>query len=289
MLTADQEAMKNKIIDWGKAQAEVRVMILTSTLAISGGASDILSDFDIILALGDVRPFYERRDWLEGFGHVLALYRDPLVSENGNLKSGYVIQFENGLKIDFTLWEVAILQRIIADEKLEPELDAGYLVLLDKDHLTEELKPASFQAYLPKPPSSVEYQEAIEVFFLDITYVAKFLWRDDLVAAKHIHELLIQEHLLPMLEWHMEIEHGWSIKPGPYGRGIKKWLRSDLWVDLESIYTGSNLEDNWKALFRTIALMRKTALEVAVEFGFTYPHELEDRVLAHINWVKSLV
>jgi aminoglycoside 6-adenylyltransferase len=289
MITAQQEKMKNKFIDWGKSQPGVRAMILTSTLAIPGGTSDILSDFDIILALQDTRPFYESRGWLEVFGHVLALYRDPLVSENGYLKSGYVIQFEDGLKIDFTLWEVAILQRVVADEKMDPELDAGYLVLLDKDHLTEDLKPASFQAFIPKPPSEGEYQEAIEVFFVDTTYFAKFLWRDDLVAAKHIQELLIQEHLRPMLEWHMEIEHGWSIKPGPYGRRLKKWLRSDLWADLENTFTGAKLEDNWKALFRTIALMRKTAVEVGEEFGFAYPYELETRVLAHLNWVKSCI
>jgi aminoglycoside 6-adenylyltransferase len=289
MITAQQEEMKNKFIDWGKAQPGVRAMILTSTLAIPGGACDMLSDFDIILALLDVQPFYKNRDWLENFGHVLALYRDPLVSENGNLKSGYVIQFEEGLKIDFTLWEVATLKRVVAAENLDPELDAGYQVLLDKDHLTEAIKPASFQAYIPKPPGEGEYQEAIEVFFVDTTYVAKFLWRDDLVAAKHIQELLFQEHLRPMLEWHMEIEHGWSIKPGPYGRRLKKWLRSDLWTDLESIYTGPKLEDNWEAIFRTIALMRKAAEEVGAEFGFDYPYEMESGVLAHINWVKSLI
>jgi aminoglycoside 6-adenylyltransferase len=288
MITAHQEKMKNKFIEWGTEQPLVRAMILTSTLAIPGGLSDVLSDFDIILALQDVHPFYESRNWLKAFGHVLALYRDPLETEDVHLKSGYVIQFEKGLKIDFTLWEVQILQKIVAAPELDLELDAGYQVLLDKDHLTKGLKPPSFRAYIPKPPSEVEYQETIEVFFLDTTYVAKFLWRDDLVAAKHIQELLVQEHLLPMLEWHLEIEHGWSIKPGPYGRRLKQWLRLDLWKDLESTYTGADLEDNWDALFQTIALMRKTAVEVGEKFGFAYPNELENRVMEHLKKVKNL-
>jgi aminoglycoside 6-adenylyltransferase len=288
MITAHQEKMKDKFIEWGNEQPEVRAMILTSTLAIPGGESDILSDYDVILALQDVRPFFESRNWLEDFGHVLALYRDPLESEDGHLKSGYVIQFEKGLKIDFTLWEVEILRKIVGEPELDPELDAGYLVLLDKDHLTDGLKPASFLAYIPQPPIEAEFQNTIEVFLLDTTYVAKFLWRDDLMAAKHIQELLLQEHLRPMLEWHLEIEHGWSVKPGPYGRRLKKWLRPDLWKELESTYVGAGLEDNWEALFRTISLMRKTALEVGEKLGFAYPYALEDRVMAHLKRVENL-
>ena len=91
------------------------------------------------------------------------------------------------------------------------------------------------------------------MFFLDTIYVAKFLWRDDSMAAKYILETFVKdEHLRPMLEWHLEIEHGWSVKPGPYGRRLKKWLRPDLWEELESTFTGADLEDNWEALFRTI-------------------------------------
>jgi len=257
-------------------------------LAVPGGTRDILSDYDVILAVQDVHPYFESRNWLEDFGHVLALFRDPLESEMGALKSGYVIQFEKGLKIDFTLWEVEILRKIVAEPELDPELDAGYRVLLDKDHLTDGLKPASFQAYIPQPPSEAEFQSTIEVFFLDTTYVAKFLWRDDLVAAKHIQELLVQEHLRPMLEWHLEIEHGWSVKPGPYGRRLKKWLRPELWKALENTYCGANLEENWEALFRTISLMHHTAVDVGEKFGFAYPYALEDRMMAHLKRVKNL-
>jgi aminoglycoside 6-adenylyltransferase len=283
-----KEEMINRFIEWGKKQPGVRAMIMTSTLAIPGSESDILSDYDVILILDDVHPFFESRGWLKAFGNILALYRDPLESEQGSLKSGYVIQFEQGLKIDFSLWEIDIFEKIVAGPDPDPELDAGYLILLDKDHLTDGLKPATFQGYIPKPPSEAKYQEAIEVFFLDTTYVAKFLWRDDLVAAKHIQELLIQEHLLPMLVWHIEIEHGWSVKPGPYGRNLKKWLRPDLWEAMKGIYTGAGLNENWEGLFLTIELMHKTAVEVGEKLGFFYPYELETKMIAHLQRVKEL-
>jgi aminoglycoside 6-adenylyltransferase len=290
MISAEKnkEEIIASLIEWAESQPLVRAVLLTSSFAIPDAPVDIFSDYDVILALRDVHPFHEDRSWLEYFGTVLALYRDPLEPQDGFLKSGNVTQYENGLKIDFTLWPVEILQNVAASPLLPPEFDAGYQVLLDKDHLTNGLKPPTYRAYIPKPPTENEYQETIEVFFLDATYVAKYLWRDDLVAAKFIMDnFMKQEHLRPMLEWHYEIDHQWSVKPGPYGRRMKKWLRRDLWMDLEDTYTGAGLEENWEVLFKTIALMRKTAIEVGDRLGFAYPHEKNQRTIAYLQKVKK--
>ena len=212
-----------RLIRWADDQPLVRALILTSTLAIPG-AADILSDYDVILAVNDIRPFYDDRAWLEAFGPLLAVYRDPLVPYLGLTTSAYVVQYESGLKIDFTLWPVEVLRELAAMPELLDELDAGYRILLDKDHLTDGLKPPTYRAYIPKPPAEDEFLKAIEEFFLEAVYVAKYLWRDDVMAAKHILDAMMkQEQLRPMLEWQVEIDHGWSVKPGPYGRRLKQW------------------------------------------------------------------
>jgi aminoglycoside 6-adenylyltransferase len=287
--TGKEEEIIERLIQWAEHQPLVRAMLLTSSRAIPNTPGDVFSDYDVILALQDVHPFYEDRTWLEAFGSVLVLYRDPLEAYYGCLKSEYVTQYENGLKIDFTLWPVELLQRVVADLHLPDELDAGYRVLLDKDHLTDGLKPPTYKAYIPTPPTETEYQAVVEVFFLDATYGAKLLWRDDLMAAKHILDhSLKQEHLRPMLEWRLEIDHQWSVKPGPYGRRLKKWLRPDLWTELESTYTGAGLEANWQAMFRTIALFRKVAIEVGDRLGYSYPRDLDRRTGAYLQKVKNL-
>jgi hypothetical protein len=48
-----------------------------------------------------------------------------------------------------------------------------------------------------------------------------------------------------MLEWRMETAHGWSVKPGAYGKGLKQYIEPELWSDLESTYVGAGLEENW--------------------------------------------
>lgn len=279
----------NQLVDWANQQQLIRAVILTSSRAIPHGALDLFSDYDVILACRSIQPFYLDRTWLGVFGPVLVVYRDPLIEDNGQERSAYVVQYENGLKIDFNLWPVELLQQVTSKGGLPPEFDAGYKILVDKDQLATALTSPTYAAYIPTPPTEAQYMELIEGFFLDTTYVAKFLWRDDVMAAKHILDhSLKQEHLRPMLEWHVEINHHWSLKPGPYGRRLKQYVRPDFWAELECTYTGAGLEENWKALFATIALMRRVATEVGEQLGYTYPQELERRVIDYLARVRQL-
>jgi aminoglycoside 6-adenylyltransferase len=285
---ATEDKIIQQIVHWAEREPLVCAVILTSSRAIPHAHTDAFSDYDVILVLREIKSFYEDRGWLETFGSVLALYRDPLILDRGFERSAYVTQYESGLKIDFSLWPVEVLKRIVSEPQLPPEFDAGYQVLLDKDHLADDLQPPTYSSYIPKPPTDVQYQTTMEEFFLDTTYVAKFLWRDDVIAAKHILDhSLKQEYLLRMLEWRIEIEHAWSVKPGPYGRGLKRWLPPDVWADLEGTYTGADLDSNWIALFRTIDLTRRVAITVGQRLGYNYPDNLEQRVRSYLLKVRE--
>jgi aminoglycoside 6-adenylyltransferase len=282
------EKIIHQLQQWAAEEPSVRAVVLTSSRAILHGHTDAFSDYDVILALTDIEPFFENRSWLENFGSVLALYRDPLISDRGFQRSAFVTQYEDSLKIDFNLWPVGLLKAIVSEPQLTPEFDAGYRVLLDKDHITDPLQSPTYKSYIPKPPTEAEYQALIESFFLDTGYVAKFLWRDDLVAAKYILDhSLKHQHLLIMLGWRIEIDHDWALKLGPYGRGLKRWLRQDLWEQFEATYTNAEPSSNWLALFRSIDVMRRVAIEVGDHLGYRYPEQLERRVQAYLQKVRE--
>jgi aminoglycoside 6-adenylyltransferase len=289
--TPDRETFLSQFKRWAENQPAVRAAILTSTLAIPGAPVDVFSDYDIILVLTDITPFWAGRGWLAAFGEVLALYRDPLDEKEG---SGFVIQFEDNLKIDFSLWPVEKLRSIaagssIADApRLSEEFDAGYRVLLDKDGLTTTLQPPTHHGYIPRPPSEAQYRDAIENFFVGACYVAKFLWRGDLVAAKYILDgELKQEGLLTLLTWQYEIENNWAIRPGILGRRLQHHLRPELLADLYRTYTGADPALCWEALFASFDLLRKAGLEVGAHLGYTYPQAQHDRVIARLNRVRE--
>lgn len=284
-----EQVVLQELVSWGSAQESVRALVLTSSRAALHAPVDVLSDYDVIVAVTDLQPFFEDRAWLGYFGPVLVVYRHPIRIQKGFERFAYITQYETGLKIDFGVCAVGLLKHYAAAPDLSVEFDAGYRVLLDKDHLTEALKPPSFQGYIPIPPTEAEFQMRVELFFHEATYVAKYLWRDDLMAAQHIFENgMRQANLRVMIEWCSEIDHGWQVKPGPYGRRLKRWIRPDLWTSLEQTYALMDTNRLWDAFWKAVALFRQVAVEVSTQLGFAYPHDLDQRSIAYLKKVQRL-
>jgi aminoglycoside 6-adenylyltransferase len=279
------------LIQWATARSPIRAVLLTSTRAIPDAPIDALSDYDVILIVQDIHPFLADHTWLNDFGDVLVVYWDPIHPDPvfGIDQCGNVTQYADGLKIDFTLWPVALFQQIVAAPVLPAELDAGYRVLLDKDHLTATMRSPTFTAYVPAPPSLATYQTLINDFLSDAPYVAKCLWRDELLPAKWCLDYNMKHtYLRQLLEWRMEIDHGWSVPAGFLGKGLKKRLPPDIWAQVEQTYVGARVAGNWDALAHTMALFRQVAVEVGAHLGYAYPDDLHQRVSAYVDHIKQL-
>jgi aminoglycoside 6-adenylyltransferase len=276
---------------WGGERDSIRAMLLTSTRARPQGPIDLLSDYDVVLVVEDIREFFQDRSWLEDFGRVLVAYWDEIEPDpdHGIEQSGNVVHYDDGLKMDFRLWPVALLRRIADSPELADELDAGYRVLLDKDSLTTGLRRPTYRAYVPTKPDEETYLIWINDFFSDAPYVAKFLWRDELLPARWVLDQdMKHKYLRRMLEWRMERDHGWSEPTDWLGKGLKGRLPADIWEELEATYAGAGIEENWEALFRTLALFRRAATEVADDLGYAYPRELDRRVTAYVRAIRDL-
>jgi len=288
MQPADTE---QRIIQWAESQADVRAVLLTSTRAVPGAHVDALSDHDVILIVRSIRPFVEDRTWINDFGDVLVVYWDPVQPDPdfGIEKIANVTQYASGLKIDFTLWPVSLFEQIVAAPALPAELDAGYRVVLDKDELTRSLLPPTGTAYVPKQPTREAYLTWINDFFSDAPYVAKCLWRGELLPVKWCLDYDMKHiYLRQLLEWRVEIDHDWSVPIGSLGKGLKKYLPPELWSEFEKCYAGAHPEDKWTALKNTLALFRRVAVEVGAHLGYTYPYQLDQRVNAYVENFRRL-
>jgi aminoglycoside 6-adenylyltransferase len=270
-----------RLLLWAGEQDAVRAMLITSTRAVPNAVVDALSDYDIVLVVRDIQPLVADRSWIGDFGEVLVAYWDPtdVDSVTGVEQTGNVVQYADGLKIDFSLWPVAHLERIARSPSLPAELDAGYRVLADKDGLTSELQAPTWTGYIPARPDEATYLLNVNDFFVGPPYVAKCLLRDELLPAKWCLDYDMRDvYLRPMLEWRVECDHDWSIPVGALGKGLKRRLPPAIWTELEASYAGAAIDDNWESLFRTIALYRRVAREVATNLGYTYPEDLDRSV-----------
>lgn len=277
-----------KLVQWAQHQDAVRAMLMTSTRAVPNATWDMLSDYDIVLFVEDIHPFHESQKWLEYFGDVLVVYQDPIYPDQdfGMEQFGNVTQYANGLKIDFTLCHVSLLQRIVQARALPAELDAGYRTLLDKDHLTHGLKQPAYTAYIPVRPTTELYQRTVNDFFSDPPYVAKCLLRGELLPMKWCLDYDMKHvYLRQMLEWKVGIDTDWSVPVGSLGKGLRKRLPTQVWSQVEDAYAGATVGDNWQALFRTMSIFRQVAMEVGEHLGYTYPLKLDQRVT---DFVKEM-
>jgi aminoglycoside 6-adenylyltransferase len=281
-----------RLVEWAGERDVVRAMLLTSTRAIPGGKVDALSDYDVILVVREVRPWAGEkiRAWIGDFGEVLVAWWDPIPidPDSGIERTGNVVQYADGLKIDFGLWSVAFLASIAALPSLPAELDAGYRVLLDKDDLTGSLQPPTYRGYVPEPPDRATFFDNVNGFFVGVPYVTKCLMRDELLPAKWCLDIDMRDtYLRPMLEWWVACKNGWTTGLGNLGKGMKRHLPPDMWQELEASYAGAAIAENWESLFRLVALYGRVAREVAVGLGFAYPDDLERRVVDHARRMRD--
>lgn len=281
-------------VEWARQRDDVRAVLLTSTRSQPNAEIDLFSDYDLVLAVTDVGPFYSSRDWLHEFGPLLVVYRDPLRVEDGFAVFTSVTQYESAqLKIDFTVMQAGLLRQIALRPQLPPEFDDGYRVLLDKDALTEGMSAPTHRAYTVLLPNVDEYRYEIEVFLHEATYVAKNLWRGELLPAKYsFDEVMKLEYLRRMLEWRVVASRfgsdGTPFKAGLLGKRLAQHTPPELWQRLEATYVSAETAANWEALFALMALYRDVAVEVGAAVGADYPQALHDRMLAYLSGVRDL-
>src|SRR5437867_9426032 len=117
----DQSRVLDDVRGWASADENVRLVVLTGSVASTDGAADELSDLDIELYVVDPGPLLDRRDWYQPFGQVLVVEE----LENPDWHPTRLIYYVDG-KIDFMVAEVEAVKRGV-------EYDRPYRVLVDKD------------------------------------------------------------------------------------------------------------------------------------------------------------
>jgi aminoglycoside 6-adenylyltransferase len=231
----------------------------------------------------DAAPFTRNLEWIERFGRRIVMQLpddmgDPPPEDWGGYT--YLMQFADGNRIDLGIFPI---QRM---ERLKP--DSQTVVLLDKDGLLAHLAPASDADYLPKPPTGKQFADCCNEFWWVSPYVAKGLWRDEILYAKTMLDCVIRPELMKMLAWHIGMRTDFQANPGKLGKYFQKYLEAKHWRLLENTYCSADKECTWQSLFNMCDLFRMTAHEVAEHFGLEYPEGDDRRVTAHLWHVKHL-
>jgi aminoglycoside 6-adenylyltransferase len=269
-LRTDEE-VHSQFEEWAKNHELIRAAVLTSSRVKPGVEIDFLSDYDIELYVSDITPFQKDDEWLNFLGEIMV--RWPL-KPRPTLQEGWItrlVLFKDGLRIDFQITNLGHIQPDAYQD--------GYRVLIDKDHLTTELKPPTFTQYNIKKPSQEDYDDRVNAFWWDATYVPKYLWRDELPFAAYMLACGIRDKFLrTMIEWYIGMENDWAVDTGLHGRWFKRYLPPEIWTEYESTFARADVEEHWAAFFNAVSLFRKLAKAVGSGLGYTYPEQMDREI-----------
>ncbi len=278
-----EQEMLELIVYTAQTDDRIRAVIMNGSRTNPHARRDIFQDFDIVYLVTDVDSFRDDHTWINRFGEMMILQMpeamgDPPPRNDGRF--AYLMQFTDGNRIDLTLLPIAKLH--------EFKRESLSLLLLDKDGIVEPFPAPSESDYLPRPPTVKAFADCCNEFWWVCPYVAKGLWREEIIYAKHMLDQVIREQLMKMLTWHVGVKTQFLRGPGSHGKHLKQYLEPELWAMLEKTYSDAGYENTWDALHMMCDLFRLAANQVAEHFGFDYPRSDDEKVSAHLKHVRSL-
>ena len=258
------------IKNWINDNNDIRAALITSSLVNPLAPVDDFSDLDIELVFEDSENYIKSKEWLFQFGDILNYYEEGIEEFEGK-HAMKMVQYMDGVKVDFKIYSIEQFLAEVNSPILPEDWDIGYEILADKDNLTSNLKPPTYQVSIIKKPSFEEFNKIVDNFWWDVTYIPKCLARGDLFYLKFMVEKIIRvEYFIPMIEWYVASQHHWNITTNKYGRLFKKYLSEQEWAQLEETFSGSDLSENWKACGKMLVIFDQMAIKVAESLKIEY-------------------
>ncbi|MGE6226747.1 aminoglycoside 6-adenylyltransferase [Paenibacillus chitinolyticus] len=261
----------------------VRAVGLNGSRTNPNVSKDFFRDYDIVYLVTDVESFRNDPDWVNVFGERMIMQTPDdmaLFPNEPGHRFAYLMLFTDGNRIDLTLIPLDEKEMYCREDKLT-------VILLDKDNDLPALPPPTDEDYWVQRPDAQRFADCCNEFWWVSTYVAKGLWRQEILyAIDHVN--LVRAMLLKMLEWKVGMDTGFSLSIGKNSKFLKRYLDEDSWNKLLSTYENGDYEQVWNALYVTGELFEPAALQVAAEFGYTYPAEEAEKIKSYLRRVQLL-
>jgi len=278
-----EQQMMALIMDTARNDERIRAVMMNGSRVNPSAKRDIFQDFDIVYFVTDVGSFTSDHSWVKRFGEMMIMQLPEAMGDPPPMKNGhfaYLMQFMDGNRIDLTLWPLAKLDSF--------HIESLSVMLLDKDQRFAPLPPPSDSDHRPSPPTARAFADCCNEFWWVAVYVAKGVWREEIIYAKHMLDGPVREQLMKMLDWHIGIRTRFTAGAGKYGKHLKQRLDPAHWALLERTYASPTCDQTWDALDAMCELFRTIATGVAAQTGYDYPTGDDHRVSAHLARVRAL-
>jgi len=279
-----EREMYDLILGFARKDERIRAVGMEGSRTNVNVAADIFQDYDVSYLVTDMDSFLKDHNWIDIFGERIILQMPEITSlyppSLGNWFS-YLMLFTDGNRIDLKLIPVG-------ESGLYTDSDKLLKILLDKDGIFPQLPAPTDKDYHVKRPTEAYFSDCCNEFWWITTYVAKGLWRKEILYANYHLDSILRPCLLSMMSWDAGIKTNFSLSVGKQYKYLDKYTDQEDWKLLLSTYRNSTYEDCWDSLFATVALFRKVALKVARELSYNYNENDDKRVTQYLEYVHGL-
>ena len=285
---SDQEII-DLIIEFAKKDDRIRLVMINGSRIDPNATIDCLNDFDIVFYVRDIKSFTRDESWIESnFGKILILQKPDdwyshLYDYESNNPFAFLIQFQEGIRIDLTLVDVENYKKYMNENTLEPGK-----ILIQKDELPGVINFLDFSKFKIKVPSEKEFRDTCNEFYWLAPYIAKGLYRKELIYVKTTMENSQFEQLYKMLNWSVLIREGSSVRTGNFSKYLHRYLTPNEYDDLTNCFPGSDFNDVWEKEINAINLFTRFASYVSDHYQFKFDIQISQKIINYLFMVKNL-
>jgi len=277
----NEEEIKKEIIGFALHNKRIRAVLLNGSRTNPNINPDKYQDYDITFLVSGIKNFTSDLAWTDVFGEkLLQQLPDQMIPGNAKNKQSQAFHclmlLEDGNRIDLTLFPV---ERF----KSRFHTDSLTVVWLDKDERFLNVEAPSEKDYFTSKPTKKEFFDYCNEFWWVSTNAGKGLARNEIIYAKEMIENHLRPVFMKMLEWYIGSNNSFSVSIGKGGKFLKKYLQKKMYNRLLSTYAGTDIEDNWKALFTLTSLFSKCASEIAAAVDFEYNDSEEKNAIKYLR------
>jgi aminoglycoside 6-adenylyltransferase len=247
----DQLRVLDDVVKWASDDENIRLVVVTGSVARGDAMVDELSDLDVEVYVLDPILLIEQRDWYQRFGVVLVV--EDL--EDPDWHPTRLVYYVDG-KIDFMIGAVEAARRGV-------DYDRPYNVLVDKDDLAEHL---SLTSEPQPPPTADELHTCVNWFYAAGLMCAKCIVRDEPWMAK-FRDWDLKTELLKMVVWDHKARYGWNYDTWHNGGHMHDWMDADIIEALTSCWAGFSPDDIQRGLAASVALFDELSARTATTLG----------------------
>ncbi len=264
-----EKEILNLVSEFAYQRSNVKIIALEGSRTNENIKKDKFQDYDFAFFVSDIEYFTHEESWLSLFGELLFIQKPEdmeLFPPDLDYGYSYIMYFKDGIKMDITLINLKDLNRYFSDS------DGLVKILVDKDNLvTQEIVPDDSNYWLKKPTER-EFYDCCNEFWSVSTYVAKGVFRREILFALDHFNNILRPELLRMISWYIGFNRGFDFSLGKNYKFINKYLTDKEFNMLLATFEMNGYRKTYQSFKLCCELFKYYSNKVSCLGNYNYPN-----------------